>query len=208
LRSGEKGFSPRIRRQAAHEGKPLVVLDETGFSLQPLVVRTWAKRGQTPILPCRFNWKKLSAIVALSTDLRLVFELIPGAFTGPRVLCFLVDLIREMGRPFVLLWDSAPAHRSGEINDFLRRPAVRACLTVHRFPPYAPELNPVEGVISDVKGHDLANFGPDTLGELGEAADEALGSLRGDDEKLTAILLGSELPLRKKDIVKYLGEAQ
>jgi hypothetical protein len=143
-----------------------VVLDETGFSLQPLVVRTWAKCGQTPTLRYRFNWKKLSAIVALSTDLRLVFELIPGAFTAPRVLCFLVDLIEQMGRPFVLLWDRAPVHRSREIAGFLHRPDVRARLKVHWFPPYAPELNPTEGIFTVVKGHDLANYGPDTLGEL------------------------------------------
>lgn len=203
-----QGFPPGFRRNAAREGKPLVFLDETGFSLQPLVVRTWAKRGQTPTLHYRFNWKKLSSIVALSTDLRLVFELIPGAFTASRVLCFLVDVIREIGRPFVLLWDRAQAHRSGEIDDFLHRPEVRARLKVRWFPPYAPELNPAEGVFSVVKGHDLANYGPDTVRELGEAATESLDSLREDRERLEGILLGSELPLRKKDIVKYLGNDQ
>jgi DDE superfamily endonuclease len=172
------------------------------------VVRTWARRGQTPTLRVPFNWKKLSAIVAVSTDLRLVFELIPGAFTGPRVLCFLVDLIGEMGRPFVLLWDGAPAHRSGEIADFLRRPDVRARLEVHRFPPYAPELNPAEWIFSDVKGHSLANFCPETLGKLAEEAGGALTSLGEDEKKLAALLLGSELPLREKDIVKYLDKDQ
>ncbi len=185
-----------------------MVLDETGFSLQPLVVRTWAKRGQTPTLRYRFNWKKLSAIVAVSTDLRLVFELIPGAFTASRVLCFLVDLIGQIGQPFVLLWDRAQVHRSGEIEDFLHRPEVRARLKVYWFPPYAPELNPTEGVFSVTKGHELANYGPDTLGELSEAATESLESLRSDEERLEGILLGSELPLRKKDIVKYLRKDQ
>jgi len=146
--------------------------------------------------------------VTISTDLRLSFELIPGAFTGPRVLCFLVDLIREIGRPFVLFWDGAPIHRSGEIADFLNRPDVRALVTVHRFPPYAPELNPAEWIFSDVKGHDLANFGPETLGELGDAARQALDSRRDDPEKLAAFLLGSELPIKKKDIVHYLGKGQ
>jgi len=185
-----------------------VFVDETGFSLQPLVVRTWAKCGQTPILRYRFNWKKLSAIVAVSTDLRLTFELIPGAFTASRVLCFLVDLIEEIGRPFVLLWDRAQAHRSGEIDDFLHRPEVRARLEVHWFPPYAPELDPTEGIFSVVKVHDLGNYGPDTVGELSEAATESLESLRNDEERIEGILLGSELPLRKKDIVKYLGRDQ
>lgn len=43
----------------------LIFLDESGFSERPSVRRTWAPRGQTPILIAPFNWKRLSAIASL-----------------------------------------------------------------------------------------------------------------------------------------------
>lgn len=40
---------PRIKKKACEEGWSMVVIDETGFMLQPVVRRSWAPRGQTPI---------------------------------------------------------------------------------------------------------------------------------------------------------------
>jgi transposase len=41
---------------------------------------------------------------------------------------------------------------------------------MHFLPPYAPELNPVEYLWAWLKRHALANFCPDTLDELKQAA--------------------------------------
>jgi hypothetical protein len=37
-----------------------VFIDESGLSQRPHRCRTWAPRGQTPILQYNFNWKSLS----------------------------------------------------------------------------------------------------------------------------------------------------
>lgn len=178
-------------------------LDETGLSQQPVRVRTWAPRGQTPVLIEPFNWKKLSAIIAISTDPRVFFELVPGSVTGLRVLCFLVDLLREFDRPIVVLWDGAPIHRTGDLHDFLRRPDVARHLEVHRFPPYAPELNPKELFNANLKARRLANFAPETLGELDTFARKEIRAIGRNRGLVRSFLLSSRHGLfTEQDLVK------
>jgi hypothetical protein len=43
----------------------LVFFDESALSLTPNVRRTWAPRGQPPVLVHPFNWKKASMAAAL-----------------------------------------------------------------------------------------------------------------------------------------------
>jgi len=58
LASGKKN----ARRQRAW----LVFEDESGISQVPVVRRTWAPRGETPVLTHPFNWQRLSVAVALT----------------------------------------------------------------------------------------------------------------------------------------------
>ena len=41
-------------------------VDESGLSERPHRVRTWAPRGETPVLQYSFNWKCLSAIAGIT----------------------------------------------------------------------------------------------------------------------------------------------
>jgi hypothetical protein len=40
----------RAQKKAEEEQAPIVWVDEAGFYLLPMAVRTWAPRGQTPVL--------------------------------------------------------------------------------------------------------------------------------------------------------------
>lgn len=46
---------PRIKRGARRRGALICFMDESGFSLLPMVRATWAPRGQTPVLKHRFS---------------------------------------------------------------------------------------------------------------------------------------------------------
>jgi hypothetical protein len=48
-----------------------VFIDEAGFSLLAAAVRTYAPRGQTPILRVPLTWDHLSVISAITPDGRL-----------------------------------------------------------------------------------------------------------------------------------------
>lgn len=140
----------------------LIFLDESGFSESPSVRRTWAPRGQTPILVTPFNWKRLSAIASLITTasarrVGLCLRLHPGSVKQPQIITYLRALKRLLhGRKAILLWDRLPAHRGAEVQRYLQRQS--SWLTTEYLPPYAPELNPVEYFWSHLSGTDMAHF--------------------------------------------------
>src|SRR5262249_49248161 len=73
---------PRIATAAQARGAHLVFLDESGYMLNPTVRRTWAPRGQTPILRAWDRRDRISAISSISVSPRnrtlcLHFELLP-----------------------------------------------------------------------------------------------------------------------------------
>src|SRR5947209_19484515 len=58
----EAGALAGNKKKAQQEQRTVVFVDESGLSERPHRVRTWAPRGQTPVLQYSFNWKCLSAI--------------------------------------------------------------------------------------------------------------------------------------------------
>lgn len=50
------------KKNAAIQGRTIVFVDESGLSERPTRVRTWAPRGQTPVLQYHFNWHQLSVM--------------------------------------------------------------------------------------------------------------------------------------------------
>jgi transposase len=73
------------------------------------------------------------------------------------------------GEKATLVWDGLPAHRSHAMQAWLH--TQRHWLVVERLPAYAPELNPVEGLWSWLKGSQLANLVCPTLREVVEQAE-------------------------------------
>ena len=80
--------------------------------------------------------------------LRMTAQIQPGNSGGPLFIRFLRHLLRHLRGPVALLWDGGTIHRRVIVHDFLRK---HKRLHVHRFPSYAPELNPDEFVWTKVK---------------------------------------------------------
>jgi len=162
------------QKKAARTRSRLIFLDESGFSDRPSVRRTWSPRGRTPILVAPFNWKRLSAIAAFvvspaARSVGLCLRLQPGSVKQPEVITYLRVLKRHLkGRRAVLLWDRLPAHRGRKVRQYLERNAH--WLTVEFFPPYAPELNPVEYLWSHLSRTDMANFVGENLAAVRKEA--------------------------------------
>lgn len=167
------------RKKNARRTKAWIVFeDESGFSEQPPVRRTWAPRGETPVLIHAFNWKKMSVCSGLAyrwdgKRARLFFQMKPGSYDTESLISFLGELKKHMRRrKVILVWDGLPAHKSREMLDYLK--AQRDWLRIERLPGYAPELNPAEGPWGNVKGRELANLCADNLAEATSACREGL----------------------------------
>ena len=142
--------------------------------MAPLVRRTWARRGNTPILYQRTrHHQKVSIIAAMCIDLRadrihLYFRLYPGQnITGDSVVGFLGHLLRQLDGPAMLIWDRFMAHRAAKVKRFIGQ---RVQLESFFLPAYAPELNPVENVWGYLKMNPLANYAASDVESLATRA--------------------------------------
>ena len=160
----------------------IVFQDESGVSQRPAVRRTWAPRGQTPVLTHAFNWTHLSVATALAfrwdgRRSRLYFQTRPGSYNSAHLIGFLRALRRHFrGQAVILIWDGLPAHKSGAMTAYLA--GQQAWLAVERLPGYAPDLNPVEYLWGNLKGQELANLCAGNLGEVGTALHAGMARVR------------------------------
>jgi transposase len=82
---------------------------------------------------------------------QLAFHHQVGAYNTDTLIDALGQLRQFLGgQKATLLWDGLPAHRSKLMRAWLRR--QRSWLVVEPLPAYAPELNPVEALWSNLKG--------------------------------------------------------
>ncbi len=187
------------QKKARHLRGWLVFIDESGLLLLPVVRRTWSRCGQTPVLrDVGRNLKKVSAIAALCVspdrgEVRLYFQLLVDEnFNAVAVLGFLKQLARHFADPLLLVWDRAKIHRGLNTAVFLDVMQWRQFY----FPPYAPELNPVEYVWSYLKTNPLANLACPEVALLASAGRRHARSLQHKPGLLRSFIRHSPLPLR------------
>jgi transposase len=185
------------KKGAQRAGRTIVFIDESGFMLQPVVRRTWAPRGQTPI---HYSWDRHDrcsvisslTISPLSRRLGLYFDLEDHNITNEDVFDHLVELRRKLGRDLVVVIDRLNAHRTAA-----RRLKERYPNGFHFewLPPYAPDLNPVEQVWTHTKYGDLANFIPDDIDHLQAEVSVSLFLARQEQQLLRSFFRRAKLPV-------------
>jgi len=125
-------------------------VDQSGFYLLPMVVRTYAPIGQTPVLHEELSRDHLSAMSGITLEGKLLMMEQERAFKGPDVVRFLRHALRRISGKLLVIWDGSPIHRSRTVKNFLSDGAA-ARLQLEQLPGYAPELNPDEGVWKHLK---------------------------------------------------------
>jgi transposase len=121
-----------------------------------MAVRTWAARGETPVLRVPLTRDHLSSISGITLDGRLFLQVRPTSYNSAAVVGFLRVLMRKISGKLVVIWDGSPIHRGQPIKDFLKRGAAKR-LQLYQLPGYAPDLNPDEGIWNYLKRVELAN---------------------------------------------------
>ena len=180
----------RIKKKARKEGRTIVFIDESGLSTRPHRVRTWAPRGQTPVIQETFGWKSLSVIAGM-TLWNFYFQIHPGSIKSEQVVEFLKALLLHLRVPLLILWDGAAIHRSKIIKDFVA--GTNGRLTLESLPAYAPELNPVEYLWANLKQHEIGNLIAHQAWELNMEATAALRRMRRRPRIILACFAQAEL---------------
>jgi transposase len=150
---------------ALKEGRTIVFCDQSGFYLLPMVVRTYAPVGQTPILKEHLTRDHLSAMSGITLDGRLYMLEQQRAFKGDDVVRFLKHLMGQIPGKLLIIWDGSPIHRGRAIKNFLASGAAGR-VQLEQLPGYAPDLNPDEGVWKHLKCVELKNLCCESLAEL------------------------------------------
>jgi transposase len=153
------------QKGALKESRTIVFCDQSGFYLLPMVVRTYAPIGQTPILKENLTRDHLSAMSAITLECKFYMLEQDRAFKGEDVVRFLKHLMRQIPGKLLVIWDGSPIHRGGAVKDFLASGASRR-LKLEQLPGYAPDLNPDEGIWKHLKCVELKNLCCESLAEL------------------------------------------
>lgn len=190
---------PVIAKAATDRGAWIVFIDETGFMLVPTVRRTYAPRGQPPVHRTGDPHGRISGAgaIAISPErdrIRLRYALLANQvnFRGPSIVQFLQDLRSELGDRMTVIWDQIPIHEGAQVAAFL---AAHPDVVAEPFPPYAPELNPADGIWRYVKYGRLANYTPYEMDQLRGKVTEELDRLKECPELLKSFVRFAKLPL-------------
>jgi transposase len=192
---------PRIQKKARDQQAHIVLIDETGLLMAPLVRRTLAMRGETPVIRQKGAHRdRVSVIAALSYTWRgthpcLYFQTRPkGSFNSEAVRDFVHELLRQIRGPLIAVWDQANIHKGPHLRNLMES---FPRLSAEPLAPWAPQLNPVESLWNYLKYDELANFAPINVPDLNERVIQELQHTSTDRTRLTTFDAMSDLPLRQ-----------
>lgn len=165
--------------------------------LQPLVRRTWAPEGQTPI---HYSWDRrdrLSVISAITVSpqrrrLGLYFDIFDHNIVTDDFELFVESLLGRLQRRLILVMDRWSVHRSAAKRLVGRFPCR---VQIEWLPAYAPELNPDEQVWTRTKYVDLANYIPADIDELGRAVRRSIRRTGSQQSLLRSFFKHAKLKL-------------
>lgn len=157
--------------------------------------RTWAPRGQTPVLRTSIEHnQRLNLIGALCLTpaghkIKLCLQSDWQSLNGDHVIAFLKQLLRSVPGPIVMVWDKHPIHRRRKVKAFL---AAHPRIHAYPFPTCAPELNPAEFIWTQVSEY-TANTAPHNKVELGRNVRAGIARTRRSQHRLWACIYASGL---------------
>ena len=123
--------------------------DETGISNQDQIGRSYAPKGQTPVVVRTAKRITRSMISAVSNRGLMRFMVYEGALNADLFIAFLRRLIKDAGQKVVLIVDNLKVHKAGKVQAWVKSHAHE--IELFYLPSYAPDHNPSEYLNNDLK---------------------------------------------------------
>jgi len=163
--------------------------------LIPTRRRTWGPQGVPPIVRYNYKHDRISALAVLTVSpvrqhvgFYACFQ--QDNFKAVHVAPFLRDLLQHLRGPVILLWDQGQIHKGPVIRQLL---LDNPRLHTEFFPKYAPELNPVEQVWHDFKGHTANSLFRDKQ-HIRNSLHANARRIRRSQDTLRSLIRASKLP--------------
>jgi transposase len=191
---------PRIKQKARRRGACLLLMDESGLLMAPLLRRSWALRGHPSESVYKTGHReKVSVAAALwlppeRDRLHLAYQtLINGYFSNVEVAEFLSGAVQGLPDPVIAIWDCGTMHKGDPIRALVEESQGR--LDIEPLPAHASELMPVEFLWRWLKYGRLCNFTPRDAHHLNEAITRELDAIKDNHVLLSSFFHQSDLPL-------------
>jgi transposase len=140
---------PAIARRARAARAVIYWGDETGLSNQDQIGRSYAPKGQTPVVSRTAKRVTRSMISAVSNRGLMRFMLYEGALNTDQFIAFLRRLTRDADRKVLLIVDNLKVHKAGKVVAWVEGHAHE--IELFYLPSYAPDHNPTEYLDNDLK---------------------------------------------------------
>jgi transposase len=140
---------PKIAARAKAEGARIHWGDETGISNRAVHGRSFAPKGQTPVIRRTARRHTTSMISSVTNRGMLRFMIYEGALNAGLFLTFLQRLVRSTAGKVFLIVDNLKVHKAGKVQAWVA--AHRERIELFFLPSYAPEHNPDEFLHNDLK---------------------------------------------------------
>jgi transposase len=166
-------------------GKPIELWwqDEARVGQQGTLTRVWAERGSRPRArrDQRYSWAYLFGAVCPARDYGVALVL-PKANKDAMNL-HLAEISKNVtpGNHAIVLLDGAGWHRTG---GRLRWPDN---ISLHKLPPYSPELNPVENIWQFLRQNRLSNIVFENYEAIVDACCTAWNALAAEKGRIKSI---------------------
>jgi transposase len=142
---------PAIQAQAKKSGAMIYWGDETGIRSHDQRGRTFAPKGQTPVVHKTAKRFAIHMISAVNNRGKLYFMTYHGAINSLKFLRFLKRLVRSAKGPVFLIVDNLAVHKTPPVEKWVEENSAR--IQLFYLPAYSPELNPDEYFNQDLKAN-------------------------------------------------------
>ena len=140
---------PAIKKKAKKQNAVIYFEDEVGMRSDHQAGKSYAPKGETPIIKKTGQRFSLNMVSAISNKGHVEFMILDGTFNSGVFIDFLTRLIKHKQYKIFLVVDGHSAHKTKLVKAWLEKHKDR--IELFFLPPYSPELNPQEYVNQDLK---------------------------------------------------------
>lgn len=141
---------PAIVAKAKKEDAEIHWGDETGLCTDSQHGRSYAPKGQTPVIRLNAKHERINLISSVTNQGTVRFMIYDGTMNSQTFIKFCHRLIKDAGKKIYLILDNLRVHHSQLVKDWVQQNKDE--IELFFLPSYSPELNPDEYLNCDLKG--------------------------------------------------------
>jgi len=173
---------PGIAVRAKKEGGEIHWGDETGLRGDDVRGRSFAPKGETPVIRVSSKRAGLSIISTVTNKGQMRWKIFDGALNSDILIDFLRRLTKGASKKVFLILDNLRVHHSKPVKLWLAKHTE--VIEVFYLPSYSPELNPDEMANADIKQAVTKLAPARTKLQLVKAASHHLRSVQKQPERI------------------------